>query len=328
MKTSRTIKNTRPTITWLMPVRNAMPYLPLALGSIAAQTYRNQKIIAWDNGSTDGSAEELRRWIPAHIPGLVVTGEPRSLGASRAALMQMAETELCALMDADDVNLPERLELQVPFMLEHPKVAALGGQLDVIDENGMPCGRWTYKTDDAQARWLIRWHSQLAQNAVLCRRSAILAAGNYRDVPDEDLDLWMRLAAVGEIRNLPDTLVQYRRTETSQTGKIVDFLPTDRRAALRNASMLFPNLREPHRAMDLWESTHPSLLQAESRVTHIWHLERAARLLAKAVGKPANYFTNTQAFLDQHHSLKMRAYRRFGLKPLLAFAGHPAATKA
>jgi glycosyltransferase involved in cell wall biosynthesis len=317
-----------PAITWLMPVRNAMPYLTSALRSIAEQTYKNHKIIAWDNESTDRSAEELHRWIPAHIPGRVVTNAPLSLGASRAALIGQADTELCALMDADDINYADRLERQVSFMLDHPEVAAVGGQLDLIDENGAHCGRWTYKTDDAETRWLIRWHSQLAQNSVLCRRSAVLAAGNYRDVPDEDLDLWMRLAAVGEIRNLPEPLMQYRRTSSSQTGRIVDFFPTDRRAATRNASILFPNVRDPHAAMELWKATHPNRLYSESRVTHIWQLERAARLLAKAARKPRGYFMNTPAFLDQHYSLKTRAYRRFGLRPLLALVGHPAASKA
>lgn len=308
-----------PVITWLMPVRNGMPYVRLTLKSIAGQTYKNHRIIVWDNGSTDGTVEELRRWIPAHIPGVVVTGRPLGVGASRAALVEMADTELCASMDADDINVPDRLERQIAFLDAHPEVVLLGGQLDLIDERGSCCGHWTYKTGDAELRWLARWHTQVGQNSIVFRRSAILAAGNYRDVRDEDFDLWLRVAAVGEIRNLPETLVLYRRTQTSQTGKIEDFVPRDRDAAARNASRLFPNLKDPNRAMELWEATHPKQLQkSRSRVQHIFQLERAAVLLAEQIGKPSDYFTSTPAFEEQQYSLKTRAYRRFGLEPLVA----------
>ncbi len=295
-----------------------MPYLREALASVAGQTYKNHIILAWDNGSTDGSVEELRRWIPAVIPGRIVTGTELPIGPSRAALVHMAQTELCAVMDHDDVTLPQRLELQVAFLLEHPETAVLGAQADIIDENNVLCGRWTYNTDDAHTRWMTRWHAQLSHSSVLYRRSAVLAAGNYRDArPDDDLDLWMRLATIGEIRNLPQTLVQYRRTQTSETGKIEDFYPTDRRAALRNAHILFPTIQDPNRAMNLWEATHPRQFDAPSRMRHIWQLERAARSLAKSLGKPADYFTNTQAFEDQYYSLKVRAYTRCGLMPLV-----------
>jgi glycosyltransferase involved in cell wall biosynthesis len=308
-----------PPITWLMPVRDGMPYLPFTLQSIAEQTYQNHKIIVWDNGSTDGTVEELRRWIPAHIPGVMVTGRPLGVGASRAALVEMADTELCASMDADDINVRDRLERQVAFLLDRPEVVVLGGQLELIDERGVAFGRWSYKTHDAQVRWLVRWHTQFGQNSVVFRRSAILSAGNYRDVPDEDIDLWLRVAPIGEMRNLPETLVQYRRSRTSQTGKIDDFVPTDRKAAARNALLLFPNVRDADRAMELWEATHPQQLQdARSRVRHISQLRDAAVLLSQQFGKPREYFTSTQEFEDQYYSLKTRAYRRFGLEPLVA----------
>ena len=53
-----------------------MPYLPLTLKAVAEQSYTSHKIIVWDNGSTDGTLEELRRWIPSHIPGQVICGKP------------------------------------------------------------------------------------------------------------------------------------------------------------------------------------------------------------------------------------------------------------
>src|SRR5438552_5677499 len=103
-------------VTWLMPVKNGMPYLSETLASIEAQTYRDWEILVWDNGSTDGTLDELRRWIPSRLPGRIIDNRPLSLGNSLAALVEAAGTELCARIDADDVNYPERLERQVAFL--------------------------------------------------------------------------------------------------------------------------------------------------------------------------------------------------------------------
>lgn len=305
-------------VTWLMPVKNGMPYIKRTLESIASQTYRNHSIIVWDNGSRDGTVDELRSWIPARIPGVVVFERPMRLGPSLAAMIETARTDLCARIDADDINLPDRLAHQVDFMDAHPEVGALGTQMATIDEEGRRTGEWRYATEDAETRWRLRWEAHVSHSAVLVRRSVILAAGNYRDCqPAEDLDLWMRVANIAEIRSLPEVLVEYRRTMTSSMGATSNFVPTDRQAALLNALMLFPGVSDANRAMELWEVTHPQQLQLESRLQHVWELERAARLLANAVAKPADYFTSTRLFQEQRYALRRRAYRRLGLMPLV-----------
>jgi glycosyltransferase involved in cell wall biosynthesis len=297
-----------------------MPYLPLTLRSVAEQSYAQQEILVWDAGSRDGTFEELRRWIPSRIPGRIVSDKPMRLGRSLAALTEMAGTELCARIDADDICHPRRLQEQVEFLDARPEVGVLGCQVETIDEGGNPTNEpgWVYPLTDAELRWMTRWHAQFCHPALLFRRSAVLKAGNYHDTPVEDLDLAMRLARVTEFANLPDKLLQYRRAKTSSTGGIAEFLPLDRQAARKNAEILFPNITNEQRAMELWEATHPRQWHGKSRVQHIWALEAAARRLAKAVGKPRDYFTSTQAFQGQQYALKARAYRKLGLTPLVA----------
>jgi glycosyltransferase involved in cell wall biosynthesis len=309
------------TVTWLMPVRNGMPYLPQTLRAIVEQSFTNHKILVWDNGSTDGTREELRRWIPARIPGRVISDQPMRLGRSLAALAEMANTELCARIDADDICHPQRLERQIAFLRANPEVGLLGCQVELIDERGQVKDEpgWVYPTADADLRWRTRWHTPFCHPSVMFRKSAVLKAGNYQDAqPFEDLDLAMRLANVTEFANLPEKLLNYRRARTSSTGEISEFLSLDRGAARKNIALLFPGIQDPQRAMELWEATHPIQGNMKSRVQHIWQLERAATSLAEAVGKPSNYFTSTGAFRDQQYALKARAWRRFGLMPLVA----------
>lgn len=307
----------QPWVTWLLPVRNGMPHLRLTLQSIAEQTYRNHKIIAWDNGSTDDTVEELRRWIPSQIPGAVISGKPLPLGPSLAALVNMAETEFCARIDADDINYPDRLERQVAFMLDHSRAGVLGTQVRLIDENGSEYGEWNHPVEDPDLRWLMRWQTRLCHPSVIFRKSAVLAAGNYREFQYEDSDLWIRMSLVAEMHNLPDRLLKYRRSNRSLTGSIEDWLPVNRSCAAFCAASIFPGIADARRAMQLWEATHPYQLNSRVRFWQLRAFERAAVLLARRTGNPDDYFKRSESYREQHYHLRRRVFERLGLKPLL-----------
>jgi GT2 family glycosyltransferase len=210
-----------PRVTWLLPVRNGMPFLTDTLSSIEKQTYPNWEVLAWDNGSTDGTVDELRRWIPSRLAGRVVVDQPLALGAARARLVEAAATEYCAWIDADDISAPHRLARQVDFLDTHPHVAAVGSHIAVIAADGSSQGDMVRfpLSDDGIVIDMLKGPG-LAQPAVLFRRSAVLAAGNYRDVGPvnvEDYDMWLRLAVTGRLANIDDVLLKYRVHEASTT---------------------------------------------------------------------------------------------------------------
>jgi glycosyltransferase involved in cell wall biosynthesis len=316
-----------------MPVKNGMPYLPATLYSIANQTYRNHLILARDDGSADGTLDELKRWIPARIPGQVFSGLSQGVGRSLAFLVEQADTELCARIDGDDLNMPHRLERQVEFLLRHPEVGVIGSHVRTIDENGAEQELWQYETSDAEIRWLNRYASRLCHPAVMFRRSLVLASGNYQDFVYEDADLWLRMTLLTEMWNLPEVLLHYRRSSTSTTGSVRDWVPALRRAAEFNASRLFPGLTDPARALELWRSTLPSKFGAAAAEVpakrwHLRQLRRSAILLAEQCRRPRNYFIETESFNVQHFSLKRRLLSRFGLRPLLHLRDYLKGTNA
>jgi glycosyltransferase involved in cell wall biosynthesis len=306
-----------PEVTWLLSTKNSMPFLRQTLESISVQTYPYYKVLVWDDCSNDGTLEELQRWIPGRLPGIIHFGQSRRLGPSLAFLVEQADTELCARIDGDDINLAHRLRQQVEFLSQHPEVGVVGGQIQIIDQQGTVCDTWHYPTDDATIRWCSRWEPRLCHPAVLFRRSLVLAAGNYRDVKAEDADLWQRLSHLTEFRNLPELLIQYRRTENSATGAIQDYLPMNRAQARQNASILFPNISDPAQAMELWEATYPSQLHGPSKYRHIRELEKAAVSFSRRVNKPRDYFLNTDLYREQRFHLRRRFFQRIGLMPLV-----------
>ena len=261
-------------VTWLLPIKNGMPYLPQTLASIAAQTYSNWEVLAWDNGSTDGTIAELHQWIPSRLPGQVVTEQPLSLGNALAAMVKQAQTELCARIDADDINLPQRLEKQVEFLRQHPEVAVLGSQVNRIDSQGTDHGLWTQYPLQHQdiVHWMLRscvvWHP-----TVMFRRSRVLAAGNYQDIQSaEDYDLWLRVAVRDRLANLDTSLVQYRvhdQSVTQTTAAKTGLASISNQCFCQNAKALY-GCSEPD-ALLLRERRHPQPIRVLKEIAQ--HLQ-------------------------------------------------------
>ena len=196
-----------------------MPFLPDTLASIAGQTYQNQQIIVWENGSTDGTLQELQNWIPSKIPGRIVVDRAMPLAQSLAALVEEADTELCARIDADDIAAPDRIAQQVAFLDSNPETAVVGSQMREIDADGKTLqDRRPYPSthDDIVNTMVVE--NPVGHPAVLFRKSAVIEAGNYRSVPiAEDFDLWMRIAVKHKIVNLDEKLTSYRVHAKSAT---------------------------------------------------------------------------------------------------------------
>lgn len=293
-----------PRVTWLLPVRNGMPFLPATLASIEAQTYKGAQIIAWDNGSTDGTAAELRKWIPSRIPGRVISGQPQGLGASLASMTSMARTEYCARIDADDINLPHRLQTQLDFMDAHSDVAVVGSAVKLIGEQDEMLGDGAAPVcHDADIRWRLRFCNAISHPTVMFRRSAILAAGNYADImPIEDFDLWCRVAMRFEIANLPDQLVRYRVSNSSVSGKHRHKIDTIRRQTIEHyGPVLFGDAPTPvvSRLLDLLTVPNPQNVN----FSDLRHLHNAATNAAIQIGQKSDYFRQTELYKIQRRAL-------------------------
>ena len=203
---------TLPAITVIIPVLNAMPYLPVALASLEAQTLRDFEVLLWDNGSSDGSIEEARRWIPSRLPGRVVVDRPLPFHECLAAMVQECSTTFIARMDGDDICRPDRLRCQMHLLIDNPNVGAVGGQCPMIDASGIPTDSshpGPIKHDDIMTEMMF--HSALTHPALMFRREEVLRAGNYAyPKPVEDLDLYLRMASFCEFHNLNIPVLDYR----------------------------------------------------------------------------------------------------------------------
>ena len=216
-------------ITVLMSVYNGLPYLSEAIDSILAQTYQDFEFLIIDDKSTDGSTEILDQYAKRDQRIRIIQNEQnRGLGYSLAVGVEMANTPWIARMDADDIAKRDRLEKQMNYIEQHPKVDILGTYALDINDKGNILRERKVPTSHDEISQLI-WTNPLIHPTVLFRRSAILKIGSYycksrKRIP-EDYQLWFRACAAGlRFANLPEPLLYYRFSEQNFVRNNLPFL--------------------------------------------------------------------------------------------------------
>ncbi len=191
---------TAPSVSVLLPVRDAAPHLAACLRSLARQTLTDHEVVAVNDGSRDGSAVLLEDWA-ARDPRLrVLHLKPSGLVATLNAGLEACRAPLVARMDADDVSHPRRLELQEALLAADPGVGVASCLVRQfpwreVGEGGRIYERWldSLVTHDEMARERFV-EAPLAHPSATVRRRVLVDAGGYRDLGwPEDYDLWLRL---------------------------------------------------------------------------------------------------------------------------------------
>lgn len=203
------IRRAVPPLSVVMPVYNAMPFLPAAIESILAQDLHDFELVIGDDASTDASRECIEQYARRDARIRVVHGRTRqgSAGAS-AWIADAARAPVVARMDADDVSVPSRLRREMWALAEHPSAVLVGSLYGAIDRDG----RTLFGVD--RSGMCGRVTPPIAHTSVMYRRDAFEAAGGYRTATDyfEDRDLYLRLLALGDILVFTEPLVWYRHS--------------------------------------------------------------------------------------------------------------------
>jgi glycosyltransferase involved in cell wall biosynthesis len=205
-------------VSVVMPAYNAAKYIEEAIESILAQTLKEFELIVVDDGSTDNTREIIEGYA-RRDPRVRLLVNETNLKLCRTANrgIEAATAPLIARMDADDWSYPNRLELQVRFMSEHPEVVISGGSMDVCDEKLQVINQRHYPLTDKDIRKVMMRYSPFSHPTVIYRTEAIRKAGSYNpQLPfAEDYDMYFRIGRFGKFGNLPQILVKYRSSSSS-----------------------------------------------------------------------------------------------------------------
>jgi glycosyltransferase involved in cell wall biosynthesis/O-antigen/teichoic acid export membrane protein len=189
-------------ISVVIPAYNAEAFLPRCLASVFGQTMKPEEVIVVDDGSTDRSAS-----LAEELGARVIRRPNGGVSAARNLGIRAAASEWIALLDADDIWLPEKLERQVACI--RPDTVLVYSGINLFDVNG---SRGDLRADDALAvRNMLRYRNPITTSTVLVRRDAIRDVGGFReDIRTcEDWELWFRLLEKGQFARVPEPLARY-----------------------------------------------------------------------------------------------------------------------
>lgn len=202
-----------PKVSVVMSIYNGQNYLNEAIDSILNQKFIDFEFIIIDDGSTDNSAEIIRRYKDSRI--VFIQQENRGLMAALNVGINAAQGKYIARMDQDDISLPERLEKQVHYLDTNPHICVVGSWWKNINENNAFLGYTRVPVHDYECAFMMfeKGENPVGHPCVLYRTAAIRMLGGYS--PEyknaEDVELWFRLNAHGfQIANIPEALILYR----------------------------------------------------------------------------------------------------------------------
>lgn len=199
--------DSRPVVSIGLPFLSPGSLVVEAVQSIFAQTSTDWELIAVDDGSTDRSADLLRRIDDPRVK-LISDGHNLGLPTRLNQIAEMSSGKYLARMDADDIMHPDRLERQVRFLETHPNLDVVATGCFVLDCEGNVVGvRIGTKPSHHD---VFKWGGYL-HPSILAKREWFLCNKYSANYPRaEDRELFVRTASSSTFAVIRDPLYYYR----------------------------------------------------------------------------------------------------------------------
>jgi glycosyltransferase involved in cell wall biosynthesis len=262
-----------PIVSVVIPAYNAAWCLGRSVESVRAQTFRDFELIVVDDGSTDGTGAVL-----AALDGEIrVVRKPNGgLSSARNAGIAAAEGRYVAFLDADDWWLPEKLARQVELMEARPELVFCSTTTAVRTPEGRMLPDW--RCGEGSGTLLERIFAANAHvagsgSAVLARREAFARTGGFDESLRslEDIDMWMRLASLGEYACIDAPLTVIEKRGDSMSGNL-DVMRASAIAVMKKNRPLLPAGKQGA----FWRAAYAGMLGDYAK----WEYRRGRRGLA------------------------------------------------
>lgn len=188
-----------------------------AMDSLLNQTVLPSEIVLIIDGPIPAELDEaVNSYKSNKLFNIVRFEENKGLGIVLKTGVEIANNELIARMDSDDISLPNRFAEQLKYFEEHPRIDILGGDItEFIDnEENIICKRELPKSDN-EIKAFMKSRSSFNHVTVMYKKSSVLKAGNYQHLAlVEDYYLWLRMMNAGCVfANTGTVLVNVRMSE-------------------------------------------------------------------------------------------------------------------
>jgi glycosyltransferase involved in cell wall biosynthesis len=231
-----------PKVSVITPMYNAERFIGATIESVRAQTLQDWEHIVVDDGSSDGSAEVVKRYLPLEPRlKLVQQANKGMTGARNSGYRASSPTsEYLIFFDADDIMEPEMLEILSRHLDENPAVGLVYCKVSYIDADGKPLNvsaeRMGWRERYVPTRWWVRRILEEQTETPFCALFGLAScmAGNalvrrcfFQQTPgyDEtfgahfaDTDLVFQVAIRSSVHYISRPLMRYRRHQMQSTA--------------------------------------------------------------------------------------------------------------
>ena len=241
----------QPEVSIIMNCLNCEKDLPVALESVASQTFNNWEIIFWDNGSTDNSpniaqafGSKLRYFC----------GEKTvPLGAARNLAISRASGKYIAFLDCDDLWKPEKLERQLKLFQVNPKIGLVSTDTEILEGNKV-IGRVFERGTPARGRVFeeLMTRQWISMSSAMISREALESSGKFGHWFDENLelceeaDLFYRIAHDWELNHVDKPLTVWRVHGKNSTFRNFEKFGDETLIILNKHRKLYPDYDKNH----------------------------------------------------------------------------------
>ena len=222
-------------ITIGLPFYNAEKYLTDAIRSVFAQTHQDWELILIDDGSTDDSLE-IAKSIKDSRVRVYSDGLNKKLATRLNEITQLANYDIIARMDADDLMSPTRLEKQLKILENNPEidivstgVFSVTDELELVGVRGVNVSKIYFKELLFKKVGIV--HAAVLGRTAWFQRNPY----NAKLIIAQDYDLWLKTSAKKDLKAciISEPLYYYREVGNATATKIL--------AAYKNERSMYKN---------------------------------------------------------------------------------------
>lgn len=191
-------------------------FLSQALESIVNQTVKPSEIVLVEDGTVGERLEEVVEKYQMNFNGnfkIIKLKRNGGLGRAMQIGTKHVSTSWIARMDADDICVPNRFELQLKRIESDPELAIVGGQIDEFtDSPNQITGHRIVPRGNSEIINFIKYRCPFNHPTVMINKDKLQRVGGYLPYGTyEDYYLWSRFIAAGyQTDNLSEVLVHMR----------------------------------------------------------------------------------------------------------------------
>lgn len=214
------MNNLNPMISVLMNCHNGEKFLQQSIESVINQSYSNFEIIFFDNQSNDDSVKIFNQFNDPRLK-YFKSDYFLELSEARIEAWKFINGDFIAILDTDDVAMPNRFSKQIKCFLNNNDLAVIGGNCQIINDENLILHETSLDYSNKQLSYMLDYSFPFNNASLMFRKKYVDEVGGYpkKYIMINDYVLTHKLSKKYSVMNLKDIISKNRIHNNSLTNK-------------------------------------------------------------------------------------------------------------